>query len=112
MGIDGYCVHLNRETYRCEVHDKRPVPCRGFDCKENEKWKVWLDYDLAVLNELSYARSIGTILDSTMVGDRSRTFDDSMTGTFWEKTAKNKEGQHETLTIEQTRCQRDIAGRY
>jgi len=50
-GNDGYCSHLNRDTYRCEVHEKRPVPCRGFDCRENEKWKVWLDYDLAVLNE-------------------------------------------------------------
>lgn len=42
---DGYCVHLDKYTYHCVVHQHRPVPCRGFDCKDNEKWKVWLDYE-------------------------------------------------------------------
>ncbi len=52
---DGYCVHLNRETYKCAVHEHRPVPCRGFDCKDNKKWKVWQDYDQKFLNpELEY----------------------------------------------------------
>ena len=50
-GSDGYCFHLNRETYRCDVHEKRPVPCRGFNCRENGKWKVWMDYELKILNE-------------------------------------------------------------
>ncbi len=47
---DGYCVHLNRENYKCTVHEHRPVPCRGFDCKDNKKWKVWQDYDQKILN--------------------------------------------------------------
>ncbi len=47
---DGYCVHLDRETYRCKVREHRPVPCRGFDCKNNEKWKVWEDYDGNLIN--------------------------------------------------------------
>ncbi len=42
---DGYCVHLDRKTFLCTVHQHRPVPCRGFDCKDNEKWQVWLDYE-------------------------------------------------------------------
>jgi Fe-S-cluster containining protein len=50
-GHDGYCCHLNMETYRCEVHEQRPVPCRGFNCRDDEKWHVWLDYDLAVFNQ-------------------------------------------------------------
>jgi hypothetical protein len=52
-GNDGYCFHLNlnRETYRYEVHEKRPVPCRGFDCRENKRWQVWMDYELKVPNE-------------------------------------------------------------
>jgi len=49
-GEDGYCVHLDREDYRCTVWEHRPVPCRGFDCRDNEKWKVWLDYDKGVIN--------------------------------------------------------------
>lgn len=47
---DGYCVHLDRKTYQCTAHEQRPVPCRSFDCKGNEKWKVWKDYDKKILN--------------------------------------------------------------
>ena len=51
---DGYCVHLDRETYQCSVHAHRPVPCRGFDCDNNNRWKVWKDNDRKYLNsELS-----------------------------------------------------------
>ncbi len=49
-GGDGYCVHLDRETYRCTVREYRTVPCRGFDCRDNEKWKVWEDYERNILN--------------------------------------------------------------
>ena len=49
-GSDGYCVHLDRETYRCTVREQRPLPCRGFDCHENEIWHVWLDYDKKIIN--------------------------------------------------------------
>ncbi len=48
---DGYCVHLNRENYRCMVWEHRPVPCQGFDSKDNEKWQVWVDYGEMVVNE-------------------------------------------------------------
>jgi len=47
---DGYCVHLDRETYKCTVREHRTVPCRGFDCKNNEKWKVWQDYEKGIIN--------------------------------------------------------------
>jgi Fe-S-cluster containining protein len=47
---DGYCVHLDRETYHCSVHDHRPVPCRGFDCKNNDRWNVWHDDNQSHIN--------------------------------------------------------------
>jgi Fe-S-cluster containining protein len=47
---DGYCVHLDQATYRCKVYENRPLPCRGFDCHDNEKWQVWLDYQGKILN--------------------------------------------------------------
>jgi Fe-S-cluster containining protein len=51
---DGYCIHLDRETYQCNVYEHRPVPCRGFDCQKNEKWAVWQDYEKKILDpELS-----------------------------------------------------------
>ncbi len=43
-GEDGYCVHLDRNTHRCTVHEQHPVPCRGFDCKDNKRWEIWTDY--------------------------------------------------------------------
>jgi Fe-S-cluster containining protein len=49
-GDDGYCVHLDRETYKCTAYDHRTVPCRGFRCQDNEKWQVWLDYEKKVIN--------------------------------------------------------------
>jgi Fe-S-cluster containining protein len=49
-GDDGYCVHLNRNTYKCTVREHRTVPCRGFDCRDNEKWRIWLDYEKKILS--------------------------------------------------------------
>ena len=50
-GDDGYCLHFDREALRCTVHDRRPVPCRGLDCRENDRWQVWQDFEGMVLNE-------------------------------------------------------------
>jgi len=47
---DGYCVHLNRENYQCTAYEHRPVPCRGFSCRDNEKWPVWINFDAQVIN--------------------------------------------------------------
>lgn len=47
---DGYCRHLDRKTYLCTVRKNRSVACRGFDCRDNERWKVWLDYDNSIIN--------------------------------------------------------------
>lgn len=47
---DGYCVHLDKKSLRCTEYEHRPVPCRGFDCRDNEKWQIWLDYDKKIIN--------------------------------------------------------------
>lgn len=47
---DGYCVHLDRKTYQCTVRDYRPVPCRGFDCRNNKKWPVWKTFSQMIIN--------------------------------------------------------------
>jgi Fe-S-cluster containining protein len=49
-GDDGYCVHLDRNTYKCTVREHRTVPCRGFDCRNNKQWHVWEDYEKKILN--------------------------------------------------------------
>jgi len=47
-GEDGYCVHLDRETYACTVYVQRPIPCRGYDCRQDKR--VWLDFENGVVN--------------------------------------------------------------
>jgi Fe-S-cluster containining protein len=49
-GDDGYCVHMDRSTYKCTVREHRPLPCRGFGCQDNERWNVWTDYDKMILD--------------------------------------------------------------
>lgn len=47
---DGYCVYLDRKTFKCTVREHRTVLCRGFDYRNNEKWHVWEDYEKKILN--------------------------------------------------------------
>jgi hypothetical protein len=48
QGTDGYCVHMNRENHGCGIRDRRPVPCRAYDCR-NEK-RIWLDFENRIIN--------------------------------------------------------------
>lgn len=41
-GADGYCSHLDPGTRGCTIHANRPVPCRGFDCRNDKR--IWLDF--------------------------------------------------------------------
>lgn len=45
---DGYCTHLNRETRCCSVYAQRPIPCRGYDCRNDKR--IWLDFENRVIN--------------------------------------------------------------
>lgn len=47
---DGYCVHMDRTTCKCTVREHRTVPCRGFDCRDNERWHVWIDYEKKIID--------------------------------------------------------------
>jgi len=45
---DGYCVHLDRKTRHCGIYDCRPIPCRGYDCRQDKR--IWLDFEKRVIN--------------------------------------------------------------
>jgi hypothetical protein len=45
---DGYCQHLDRGACRCTVYQQRPVPCRGYDCRSDER--IWVDFEKKVVN--------------------------------------------------------------
>jgi Fe-S-cluster containining protein len=45
---EGYCRHLDRESSCCTVREQRPLPCRGYDCRKDER--VWLDFEKRIVN--------------------------------------------------------------
>jgi hypothetical protein len=45
---DGYCTHFERGSCRCTVRDSRPVPCRGYDCRNDKR--IWLDFENKIAN--------------------------------------------------------------
>lgn len=45
---EGYCRHLDRQSSCCTVRDQRPLPCRGYDCRKDER--VWLDFEKRIIN--------------------------------------------------------------
>ena len=40
---DGYCVHSQPGTLRCDVYTNRPSSCRSYDCRKDAR--VWEDFD-------------------------------------------------------------------
>ncbi len=40
---DGYCVHNDRYTRRCDAYGDRPKVCRAFDCRADPR--IWADYE-------------------------------------------------------------------
>ncbi|MCL4297998.1 MAG: YkgJ family cysteine cluster protein [Anaerolineae bacterium] len=47
-GLDGYCIHLDRGPCACTIYPHRPVPCRGFDCRQDKR--IWLDFERRIPN--------------------------------------------------------------
>jgi len=45
---DGYCRHLDRESNSCTVREQRPLPCRGYDCRQDKR--VWVDFEKRIIN--------------------------------------------------------------
>jgi Fe-S-cluster containining protein len=50
---DGHCTHQHPDTGGCTIYDERPAPCRGYDCRDDER--IWLDYDKRILSETGIA---------------------------------------------------------
>jgi hypothetical protein len=48
QGGDGYCAHLDRTSHRCTVYVNRPLPCRAYDCRQDER--IWLDFEKKIVN--------------------------------------------------------------
>jgi Fe-S-cluster containining protein len=42
-GADGYCRHLDHGKQGCSVYEDRPLPCRAYDCRKDER--IWADFE-------------------------------------------------------------------
>jgi Fe-S-cluster containining protein len=45
---DGYCHHLEREQKRCGIYERRPIVCRGYDCRKDKR--IWADFENRVVS--------------------------------------------------------------
>ena len=48
QGAGGYCTHVDRGGCRCTIYAQRPVPCRGYDCRQDAR--IWVDFGAGVPN--------------------------------------------------------------
>lgn len=47
-GKDGRCVHQDQQTCQCSVYEHRPLPCRAYDCRNDQR--IWQDFDRNIIN--------------------------------------------------------------
>lgn len=47
-GDDGYCAHIDRAKLNCSIHSHRPVPCRAYDCRNDQR--IWADFENKVVS--------------------------------------------------------------
>jgi Putative zinc- or iron-chelating domain len=60
-GTDGYCRHLERGSCRCTVYQHRPVPCRGYDCRNDKR--IWADFENRIISpELEQLFQAGSVI--------------------------------------------------
>ncbi len=45
---DGYCVHNENHSCSCMVYKNRPLPCRGYDCRNDKR--IWNDFEKRIIN--------------------------------------------------------------
>jgi hypothetical protein len=47
-GSDGYCSHLQRGSCGCTIYANRPLPCRAYDCRQDQR--IWSDFENKVVS--------------------------------------------------------------
>jgi hypothetical protein len=58
---NGSCVHLDDGSCACTVYAERPIPCRGYSCKDDKR--IWLDFERRIPQPLLHDPSWPDCLD-------------------------------------------------
>ena len=45
---DRHCHHFDRDTQRCGAYGVRPIPCRAYDCRHDDR--IWIDFEAGIVN--------------------------------------------------------------
>jgi Fe-S-cluster containining protein len=45
---NGYCIHMDPSALNCTIHAQRPVPCRGYDCRQDKR--IWADFEEKIVS--------------------------------------------------------------
>jgi hypothetical protein len=69
-GPDGYCVHLDRCSGGCDIYVSRPIPCRGYDCRNDRR--IWIDFEKRQINPRIVDPNWPNCLETTAVPDKSQ----------------------------------------
>jgi prolipoprotein diacylglyceryltransferase/Fe-S-cluster containining protein len=76
QGPDHYCQHLNRQQLNCSVHAHRPMVCRSYDCRQDNR--IWLDFEKRIINpriyEANWPQSLSESSGDAAVGSSSQSF--------------------------------------
>lgn len=47
-GADGYCSHLESGGCGCTIYANRPLPCRAYDCRKDQR--IWADFENRIVS--------------------------------------------------------------
>ena len=56
----GYCAHLEEAGGHCSIYENRPLPCRAYDCRGDER--IWADFENRIVSP-----RLGQLLEETSV---------------------------------------------
>ncbi len=48
QGAGGYCRHLEAGSCHCSIYQQRPLPCRAYDCRGDQR--IWKDFENGIVN--------------------------------------------------------------
>jgi hypothetical protein len=68
---DGFCIHLDRGSFRCRIWSERPRTCRAYDCNEDFLLQVAIREDFRNVADLVRAASRAYIPRECFVRVRS-----------------------------------------
>lgn len=64
---DHYCAHFHRDESKCGIYMQRPVPCRGYDCRNDKR--IWLDFEKRIVNPEIHDPNFPLNADEGMISD-------------------------------------------